>query len=55
VRAAAWEVPARLGHGAMPVQCEVAKLPSAATQIVSVARAPSKHARLLIVDVLHRS
>jgi hypothetical protein len=39
----------------MPVQREVAKLPSAAKQIVSMARALSTHVRLLIVDVLHRS
>ena len=55
MRTAAREVLARLGHGEMPVRREVAKLPSAAKQIVSVAWALSKHARLLIMDVLHRS
>jgi ribose transport system ATP-binding protein len=50
MREAARGVLARLGHGEIPVQREVAKLPSAAKQIVSMARALSKDARLLIMD-----
>ena len=50
MRADARRVLARLGHGEIPVAREVAKLPSAAKQIVSMARALSKDARLLIMD-----
>jgi ribose transport system ATP-binding protein len=50
MRADARRVLARLGHGEIPVTREVAKLPSAAKQIVSMARALSKDARLLIMD-----
>jgi ribose transport system ATP-binding protein len=55
MRPAAREVLAWLWHGETPVQREVAKLPSATKQIVSMAGALSKHAQLLIMDVLHRS
>jgi ribose transport system ATP-binding protein len=41
---------ARLGHGEIPVEREVAELPSAAKQIVSMARALSRDARLFIMD-----
>lgn len=50
MRQAARMVLARLGHGEIPVEREVAKLPSAAKQIVSMARALSKDARLFIMD-----
>jgi ribose transport system ATP-binding protein len=50
MRDAARAVLARLGHGEIPVAREVAKLPSAAKQIVSMARALSRDARLLIMD-----
>jgi len=41
---------ARLGHPEIPAGREVGKLPSAAKQIVSMARALSREARLLIMD-----
>jgi ribose transport system ATP-binding protein len=41
---------ARLGHAEIPVAREVGRLPSAAKQIVSMARALSKEAKLLIMD-----
>jgi len=50
MREAARTVLARLGHGEIPVHREVAKLPSAAKQIVSMARALSMDARMLIMD-----
>ncbi len=50
MRRQASEVLARLGHGEIPVTREVAKLPSAAKQIVSMARALSRRARLLVMD-----
>jgi ribose transport system ATP-binding protein len=50
MRSQARAVLGRLGHAEIPVQREVAKLPSAAKQIVSMARALSKDARLLIMD-----
>ncbi len=50
MRVDARRVLTRLGHGEIPVAREVAKLPSAAKQIVSMARALSKDARLLIMD-----
>jgi ribose transport system ATP-binding protein len=41
---------ARLGHGEIPVAREIGKLPNAAKQIVSMARALSREAKLLIMD-----
>src|SRR6185503_15803456 len=41
---------ARLGHGEIPVNRLVGRLPSAARQVVSMARALSREARLIIMD-----
>jgi ribose transport system ATP-binding protein len=41
---------ARLGHGAIPVRALVGSLPPASKQIVSIARALTRRARLLIMD-----
>jgi ribose transport system ATP-binding protein len=50
MRRHAQQVLARLGHGEIPVAREVGRLPSAAKQIISVARALSKEAKLIIMD-----
>src|ERR1700730_3352985 len=50
MRHAARSVLSRLGHAEIPVAREVGRLPSAAKQIVSMARALSKEAKLLIMD-----
>jgi ribose transport system ATP-binding protein len=50
LRARAQEVLDRLGHGEIPVTRAVGRLPAAAQQIVSMARALSGQARLLIMD-----
>lgn len=44
------EVLTRLGHGEIPIARAVGRLPAAAQQIVSMARALSREARLLIMD-----
>ena len=44
------DVLAQLGHPEIPVRREVGKLPTAAKQIVSMGRALSRQARLLIMD-----
>src|SRR5258705_854718 len=44
------EILQRLGHAEIPVGREVGKLPAAAKQIVSMGRALSREARLLIMD-----
>ncbi|HEX6473423.1 MAG TPA: sugar ABC transporter ATP-binding protein [Streptosporangiaceae bacterium] len=41
---------ARLGHGEIPPTVQVGRLPAAGKQIVSMARALSHHARLIIMD-----
>jgi ribose transport system ATP-binding protein len=50
MRAEARAVLARLGHGDIPVDRPVGRLPSAAQQIVSMGRALSHDARLLVMD-----
>jgi ribose transport system ATP-binding protein len=50
VRERAREILARLGHPEIPVRREVGKLPAAAKQIVSMGRALSREARLMIMD-----
>jgi ribose transport system ATP-binding protein len=50
MRRGAWEILQRLGHPEIPVGREVGKLPAAAKQIVSMGRALSREARLLIMD-----
>ncbi|MEU0555299.1 sugar ABC transporter ATP-binding protein [Dactylosporangium sp. NPDC006015] len=50
MRHGAAEILARLGHAEIPVGREVGKLPAAAKQIVSMGRALSREARLLIMD-----
>ena len=50
MRAESRAVLARLGHGDIPVDRPVGKLPSAAQQIVSMGRALSHDARLLVMD-----
>ena len=50
MRRGAAEILARLGHAEIPVGREVGKLPAAAKQIVSMGRALSREARLLIMD-----
>ncbi|SHN25222.1 sugar ABC transporter ATP-binding protein [Cryptosporangium aurantiacum] len=49
-RRRARELLARLGHGEIPVGREVGRLPAAGKQIVSMARALSHDARLIIMD-----
>jgi ribose transport system ATP-binding protein len=49
-RRAAREVLARLGHPEIPVTRAVGRLPAAAKQVVSMARALSREARLIIMD-----
>ncbi|WP_028927128.1 sugar ABC transporter ATP-binding protein [Pseudonocardia acaciae] len=48
--AAARELLARLGHPEIPVRREVGRLPAAGQQIVGVARALSRNARLIVMD-----
>jgi ribose transport system ATP-binding protein len=50
VRRRAREILAQLGHPEIPVRREVGKLPAAAKQVVSMGRALSREARLLIMD-----
>ncbi|MFF5231885.1 sugar ABC transporter ATP-binding protein [Dactylosporangium sp. NPDC000521] len=50
MRKGALEILERLGHAEIPVGREVGKLPAAAKQIVSMGRALSREARLLIMD-----
>jgi ribose transport system ATP-binding protein len=50
MRRGASEILQRLGHAEIPVGREVGKLPAAAKQIVSMGRALSREARLLIMD-----
>jgi ribose transport system ATP-binding protein len=50
VRREAREILAKLGHAEIPVRREVGKLPAAAKQVVSMGRALSREARLLIMD-----
>jgi len=50
VRRQAREILAKLGHAEIPVRREVGKLPAAAKQVVSMGRALSREARLLIMD-----
>jgi ribose transport system ATP-binding protein len=50
MRRRAREILGRLGHPEIPVRREVGKLPAAAKQIVSMGRALSRDARLLIMD-----
>src|SRR5258705_357597 len=50
MRRGAAEIMERLGHAEIPVGREVGKLPAAAKQIVSMGRALSREARLLIMD-----
>ena len=50
VRRDAGEILAKLGHPEIPVRREVGKLPAAAKQIVSMGRALSREARLMIMD-----
>jgi ribose transport system ATP-binding protein len=49
-RRRAREILGRLGHPEIPVRREVGRLPAAAKQIVSMGRALSREARLLIMD-----
>jgi len=46
----AMQILARLGHAEIPVAREVGKLPAAAKQIVSMGRALSREAKLLVMD-----
>jgi ribose transport system ATP-binding protein len=50
VRAAARAALTRLGHGEIPLGRPVGRLPAAAQQIVSMARALSREARMFIMD-----
>ncbi|GIJ67799.1 sugar ABC transporter ATP-binding protein [Virgisporangium ochraceum] len=50
VRRQASEILASLGHPEIPVRREVGKLPAAAKQVVSMGRALSREARLMIMD-----
>jgi ribose transport system ATP-binding protein len=50
MRRGARDILARLGHPEIPVGREVGKLPAAAKQIVSMGRALSREAKLLIMD-----
>ena len=50
VRRRARDILAQLGHPEIPVRREVGKLPAAAKQVVSMGRALSREARLLIMD-----
>jgi ribose transport system ATP-binding protein len=50
MRAGARAILARLGHAEIPVEREVSKLPAAAKQIISMGRALSREAKLLILD-----
>ena len=50
MRKGASEILASLGHAEIPVAREVGKLPAAAKQIVSMGRALSRKAKLLIMD-----
>ncbi len=50
MRQHARELLGRLGHAEIPVHWEVGRLPAAAKQIVSMARALSRQARLMIMD-----
>ncbi|MET7420510.1 sugar ABC transporter ATP-binding protein [Dactylosporangium sp. NPDC005555] len=50
MRRGAAEILGRLGHAEIPAGREVGKLPAAAKQIVSMGRALSREARLLIMD-----
>ncbi|WP_127356077.1 sugar ABC transporter ATP-binding protein [Actinacidiphila soli] len=50
MRAAAHTALTRLGHGEIPLGRPVGRLPAAAQQIVSMARALSREARMLIMD-----
>jgi len=50
VRRRARDILAQLGHAEIPVRREVGKLPAAAKQVVSMGRALSREARLLIMD-----
>jgi ribose transport system ATP-binding protein len=50
VRRQARGILAQLGHAEIPVRREVGKLPAAAKQVVSMGRALSREARLLIMD-----
>src|SRR5258705_10325760 len=50
MRRGAAEIMERLGHAEIPVGREVGKLPAAGKQIVSMGRALSRQARLLIMD-----
>jgi ribose transport system ATP-binding protein len=50
VRRQARDILAQLGHPEIPVRREVGKLPAAAKQVVSMGRALSREARLLIMD-----
>ncbi len=50
VRRQASEILASLGHPEIPVRREVGKLPAAAKQVVSMGRALSREAKLMIMD-----
>jgi ribose transport system ATP-binding protein len=50
VRRQAREVLGRLGHAEIPVRREVGRLPAAAKQVVSMGRALSREAKLMIMD-----
>ena len=50
MRAEAQAVLDRLGHGDIPVTRAVGRLPAAGKQIVSMARALSHEARLIVMD-----
>ncbi|NJC84292.1 sugar ABC transporter ATP-binding protein [Planosporangium mesophilum] len=50
MRRGAGEILTRLGHPEIPVGAEVGRLPAAAKQIVSMGRALSRDAKLLIMD-----
>jgi ribose transport system ATP-binding protein len=50
VRRRAEEILASLGHPEIPVRREVAKLPAAAKQVVSMGRALSREARMIVMD-----
>ncbi|GIJ45055.1 sugar ABC transporter ATP-binding protein [Virgisporangium aliadipatigenens] len=50
VRRRASEILASLGHPEIPVRREVAKLPAAAKQVVSMGRALSREARMIVMD-----
>ena len=50
VRRQARELLARLGHPEIPARREVGRLPAAAKQVVSMARALARDARLIVMD-----